>query len=248
MLKARESEKVPPVGGQPASQQQVFGLRVPSTASPLGPAPPSAAPHRPSASCLFTDRSPLSADSTHRKSGWEGPIPIPIYTGTEHKKPPFLAPGGTSLPQVHRPHGRDESTVPMAETEAPADGTGRRPRELPQGGRRGVGPNPGLRGQQWWPWPSPARGGTRGCQGPPGQEGAPVQPPVSPPFLYLLCTKVGLIRMPPELKAPLPMNLQDAHPAPQALQSFPSGVSGPPGNRHTEAEGPLDVTVTKAVR
>lgn len=84
-----------------------LGRAPPPLPPPLGPGPPSAAPHRPSASCLFTDRSPLSADSTHRKSGWEGPIPTPIYTGTEHKKPPFLAPGGPSLPRVHRPHGQD---------------------------------------------------------------------------------------------------------------------------------------------
>lgn len=79
--------------------------------------------------------------------------------------------------------------------------------------------------------PATLRSSSRGFQGPLVQEGAPVQPPVSPPFLYLLCTKVGLIRMPPELKAPLPMNLQDALPAPRALQSFPSRDSGPPGNR-----------------
>lgn len=78
--------------------------------------------------------------------------PSPDLHGTEHKKPPFLAPGGASLP---------ESAVPMAKSEAPAERTGRRLLEVPRGGRRGVGPIPGQRRQLWLPWPSLGPGSVR---------------------------------------------------------------------------------------
>lgn len=125
-------------------------------------------------------------ENTHRKSGGEGPIPILIYTGGSIKSRPSSA--GRSLPAPHR------CPAHSAEMEAPADGPGGRPQEVPRGGWRGVGSTPGPRRRQWWPWPSWGLGsiryGSRGGLGRAGRGQSGVSAPSSrgPQRLLAACT------------------------------------------------------------
>ena len=83
---------------------------------------------------------PLSAGSTHRKSGREGPIPIPIYTGRSIKSHPSSSQEEPPCP---------EAAVPMAQEQAPVDRTGGQPLEAPRGGAPAACSFPGENARSW---------------------------------------------------------------------------------------------------
>ncbi|XP_057581005.1 collagen alpha-1(I) chain-like [Hippopotamus amphibius kiboko] len=85
----------------------------------------------------------------------------------------------------------------MAETEAPAGRTGGRPREMPRGGRPGVGPTPGPRRRRWWwPRPGPGPGSTRYGRGGRGGAGSGQSGASGPPRTPRTAGSCGHLRAP----------------------------------------------------